>query len=407
MKRILLVSIAFPPKNDPECLQTAKYFKYLGKSNKYQWDVITSKMPTLFMPYDANLESYDCGYQQKVTLPIYQNKYLQFVKRVLSPGSLQLPDPKNRFFRKPLSSLAKLKHRPDILYSRAFPLSSNIFGLMIHKALGIPWVVHLSDPWVDNPSIQWTSEAKMQNMRMQNECFSRADFVTVSSPSLWEFYQNEYGQFRDKFRYLPNIFDDDDLNTKPLELSNKIRVVFTGGLTAERTVLPLLQAFRIFQKKDPILASRYEFTFVGAIDRSNRIIFKQYRELPISHLGFKSYNQAVTLQRNADLLLLIDTPPEDQSPIFFLPSKLMDYIAAKRKILAIANERSVIAKIINENQLGLVCNHQEIPKIVEFLKTIAEEHSLGNKTFFQQEFVVDSFRASTNAKKLCEIFDSL
>ena len=34
MKNVLFVSIAFPPKNDPECLQTAKYFKYLVDTQK-------------------------------------------------------------------------------------------------------------------------------------------------------------------------------------------------------------------------------------------------------------------------------------------------------------------------------------------------------------------------------------
>ncbi len=51
-KKILFVSLAFPPKADPEGLQTAKYFHYLQKHKDLQIDVVTSAIPTL-MPWPA------------------------------------------------------------------------------------------------------------------------------------------------------------------------------------------------------------------------------------------------------------------------------------------------------------------------------------------------------------------
>ena len=59
--KTLLISIAFPPKCDPESLQVAKYCKYLKNEKEIQLEVITSKDPTLFMETDAALQMYREG----------------------------------------------------------------------------------------------------------------------------------------------------------------------------------------------------------------------------------------------------------------------------------------------------------------------------------------------------------
>ena len=70
---ILFVSIAFPPKNDPECIQSGRFFKYLSREKDFDIDVVTSKDPTLFMPVDDSLKPLDRGYRQKIAIPIFEN----------------------------------------------------------------------------------------------------------------------------------------------------------------------------------------------------------------------------------------------------------------------------------------------------------------------------------------------
>src|SRR5690349_9451643 len=94
---VLFVSIAFPPKNDPECLQTARFFKYLSQENDLQFDVVTSRMPTLFMPADDSLKSLDVGYRSKVEVPIYESKLTNFILRKVGLGDLMFPDSKMTF----------------------------------------------------------------------------------------------------------------------------------------------------------------------------------------------------------------------------------------------------------------------------------------------------------------------
>ncbi|MCI5122847.1 MAG: hypothetical protein D3908_17000, partial [Candidatus Electrothrix sp. AUS4] len=94
MKSILFVSIAFPPKFDAEGLQVAKYLKYLLREGggHFDIDVVTSRMPTLNMSYDPSLESASIGIRQRIELPIFENKYSNFILRKLIPWVVQRPD---------------------------------------------------------------------------------------------------------------------------------------------------------------------------------------------------------------------------------------------------------------------------------------------------------------------------
>ena len=149
-KKVLFCSIAFPPKSDPECLQVAKYFKYLSQATGYDFDVVTSKDNTLFMSVDEGLRSYDVGFVNKVKLPIYENKYLNFLIRKINHNRLLKPDSKFSFikgFKKVIKNLSK----PDIIYSRSYPMSSAFLAEKLKDYYEVPWVMHLSDPWVGSP----------------------------------------------------------------------------------------------------------------------------------------------------------------------------------------------------------------------------------------------------------------
>jgi hypothetical protein len=119
MKSILFVSIAFPPKFDSEGLQVAKYFKYFQKKTegKFYIDVVTSSVPTLFMPVDISLKRVDSGYRQKVTIRIFENKYFNYILRKIYPALVHRPDSKHTFFRQWKRSFGnyKINHRLSIL----------------------------------------------------------------------------------------------------------------------------------------------------------------------------------------------------------------------------------------------------------------------------------------------------
>lgn len=219
---VLLISISFPPKADPECLQTAKYFKYLASDESVNIDVVTSSDKTLFMPIDHNLESYTQGYRQIIKIPFFENKYINFLMRKLSPNILNYPDSKFRFYKKWKYVLKHLHRSPDIIYSRSYPISSTLMAYHLQKELNIPWVLHLSDPWTINP-LHKLGKAQKWNEQIENECFKSASYISFSSFKTIDLYKKKYPEFADKFKFFPNVYDLKDKNTIPYSFKKKVK----------------------------------------------------------------------------------------------------------------------------------------------------------------------------------------
>ena len=145
-KKVLFISIAFPPKGDPECIQTGRYFRYMSLDDNFSIDVVTSENPTLFMPVDISLADYVKVTGQLIEIPIFESKYLNFLLRKTFPFLLEKPDSKMTFHLQWRDVIKKLKSKPDLIYSRSYPLSSTLMAHKLSHHLRIPWVLHLSDP---------------------------------------------------------------------------------------------------------------------------------------------------------------------------------------------------------------------------------------------------------------------
>ena len=142
-KKILFISLSFPPKSDPECLQTAKYFHYLQKYEDLQIDVITSAIPTLYMPYDPDLEPYAAGVHQLISIPLRENRYVNYIRNRLGLEETVFPDVKESFHKQYNRAIKQLKVKPDLIYSRAYPNSSTIMAYKLKQVLNVPWILHM------------------------------------------------------------------------------------------------------------------------------------------------------------------------------------------------------------------------------------------------------------------------
>ena len=72
--------------------------------------------------------------------------------RLLPPLKL-LPDEKWVWIGAAARAARRLaaERRFDVLVSFAQPWSDHLVGLRVHRATGLPWVAHFSDPWTDSP----------------------------------------------------------------------------------------------------------------------------------------------------------------------------------------------------------------------------------------------------------------
>jgi Glycosyltransferase Family 4 len=407
--RVLLVSIAFPPKRDPESLQVARYCKYLKQRKDMQLEVVTSKDPTLFMEPDDALKSYAEGIKVVLRIGIFENRYLNFLIRKINPNLLRYPDSKFSFWWQH----RRVKHsiqKPELIYSRSYPMSSTLLALELKKKWKVPWVLHLSDPWAvatensQSPAVI-TGKARLWNRMKEQKSFELADKICLTSHKTVELYRKEYPHLKNKFVYMPNVYDDDRILDNPLKLNHVLTFTYTGGFAAFRSPLPLLEAIRKFwDRTEGKIDGQVQFLFTGEIARVNQKIFSQYGDLPIiKHLGVVPHERMVTLQREADILINVDTDILEADQAVYFPSKLLEYILAQRRILAITNHYSTTYQVV-QNRLGDCFGFDEIEKLAEYFSSVLDKFVKRDTSYFFIKKIDQEFSAQQNANRLAELF---
>lgn len=397
-KNLLFCSIAFPPKNDPECIQSGRYFKYLNKAGDFDIEVLTSAVPTLFMDEDKSLLSLIEGVKKVSHITIYENKYLNFLIRKINPLLLARPDSKFTFYKQWKQAVKNIK-TPDIIYSRSYPLSSTLMAYHLADYYEVPWVLHLSDPWADSPLHHFSEIEKAWHLAQEEKCFFKATVLCVTSQSTKLFYETKYPSLKGKIEIFPNVFDHEDFKQVKFEPKTRWKIVYTGGLANTRSVEPLLKAVKqiestlIFKE----FTEKVSFQLVGPIDRANQTLINTYNLKTLHHLGSVSFAESTQLQKEADMLICIDSPIEKEEEAMFFPSKILDYLLAQKPILAISSKGSTTSNFVNEYNLGKSFSFEDTYGILDFLKAQFE-----NKFSYITPDIesLSNLSAETNAIKL-------
>lgn len=397
------MSIAFPPKFDSEGLQVAKYFKYLTQNDNYSFDVITSAMPTLFMPYDASLEKAKLGARQTIEIKLLENKYVNFLLRKISSALVNRPDSKWSFHLQWKKVVSQLKHKPDLIYSRSFPASSAVMAMKLKTFYKIPWIMHLSDPWADSPVNILKGKALSINQKLERQCFESADRICLTSRETIDFYANKYPHLKEKLCYFPNVYDPEDISAiVHTPKHQKLKIVYTGGMAGNRSPEPFLKAIA---ELPPETQNKLDITFSGYTDRQNANLFDVYKSECVNFLGhLATYQEAIALQKSADVLLLIDFPIKEKEKRMYFLSKILDYMVARKYILATTGSGSTCESIIN-GKLGACFEEEDINGIKNHLVYLIEQFEQHGPDFFNKDNINSEFDAQNNAERLLELID--
>lgn len=406
---ILLVSLAFPPKACPESIQTARYFHYLkNKIGKIQ--VITAGCPSLFMPYDESLMKYFPSDLPVVQIKRPESKYVNYIIRNTFPALLELPDNKIHFSFFINNIVKRLTFKPDVLYSRSFPLTSAFIASKIQKKLKIPWVIHLSDPWSLSPIEFRTTFAQKYNEKKEFEFFNQAQHISFTTQETKDRYIEKFPEFSEKFVVFPNVYDPTDLECfqDSVKLNDKLVFTYTGGLANTRSCEPLLKSLKTLFHSNPELFDDVIFNFAGSFDRKNKKLIDDY-DLPfLNNLGLISNEKAKEISGLSDILILIDTYFENSKDAMFLPSKLFDYLLTGNKILAITNKDSAVYKIVND-KFGTCIEHTNIEYLMNyFYDEIINFKNQKEKTNYPtNREMLSKYSAEINSTRLASLLNSL
>lgn len=398
MSNILLISIAFPPKKDPECIQTAKYFKYLVKEKSFNITVLTSKSPTLNMSEDKSLAKYDVGYSQKIEIPIWENRYLNKINSIIGNPLNFLPDTKWAFHKKIDHKFNLIKNKPDFIYSRSFPISSSLAGYKAKKYFKAPWLMHLSDPWYLSPLHTYHGKERDYHKRQEIKLLNYADFISFTSYETIALYKKQYPKLKDKFLYFPNVYDKDDYSKTSVSFADKVKIVYTGGMVGSRSPQAIIDALKLINEE---IKQNLEIIFIGETDRENRRIFNNCNEKCVSYIGAVPFDVAMQYQKESNILLLIDNNIEDFEKAIYFPSKLLDYMMARRKIMAITTLNGATHNALKRIG-GVAFDHRDTKSISNFLVEAVAKFNYKDYDYFNNSILLDEFDVKFNTNRLIQ-----
>jgi hypothetical protein len=332
-RRLLLITYAFPPVQAPESYLSAKALSGL---RAFDVDVFTIDPSRLGLPEDRSLDDFiGCHFKRiyRVNPPRWLGpKIFRWLRYLVA-----FPDR----FRTLNAGMVKaalglnIQHY-DLIISWSQWHSIHLAAAEIKRQFpGIPWIVHMSDPWADNPFLPRIPGFSAMQRLMERKVIAHADAIHFTTNETLALVMRNYpAAWAEKAHVLPHTYAT-ELYPEPVPARWDGRWVirYLGNFYGPRNPRSLARALAELQKSQPSLLEGVAIELVGRwID--NAQWHPEDEGVQGSLLVFRkpvSYRESLRLMRDSDMLLILDAPFEVS---VFFPSKLVDYIGAGCPILA-------------------------------------------------------------------------
>lgn len=339
-REMLAVSFHYPPSACPRAMQVARLLKHLKvKTTLVCADYHDDRdrvNPTLVRAAEARLA-------RCLRVPFERPAPRRLLTRVARRLGLPLVDRSPDRFTpwKPgaLSAVERVLneggYRPDVLVTFGSPMSDHLIGLTLKRRLGVPWVAHFSDPWLDNPFVPYDRLSRRVNRALERDVLREADRLVFTSEETAELVAARHERaVAEKSRVLEHSFEPELFDRRVTRDESRVVVRYLGALYGPRSPAPLFEALRRLSDSEPAALARARFELIGA-KASGQLERAGLDTLPEGLVVSRSsveYLESLRLMRESDGLLVIDAPAELS---VFLPSKLIDYVGAARPVFAI------------------------------------------------------------------------
>jgi glycosyltransferase involved in cell wall biosynthesis len=388
MKRLLLVSYAFPPQRNAESVLVLATVRALAQAG---WDVTV-----LTIDHTKTTEPVDLDLLREVppgVTVVHAGGWEHWLSRYHGPWRafwyglriLGLPERHCAWYFPALRAARRLleTQRFDVMHSWANYHVSNIVALKLHRAYPLPWVAHFSDPWIDSPYFRSRSTPlqRLTCARLERAIVEEAGALVFVTDETARLVMRKYPEaLQAKARVVPHGYDPSVLAGLPAETRSAngggpLRLVHVGAFyPGLREPITLLRALASVHREQP-LDGRLRLRLVGPYTEHYRELTKQLALEQIVELEPAVGRQASMLEaRRADVLLVIDAPPPDGGESVFLPSKLVDYLMLRKPMLGVTPARGATARVLGE--LGFpVAEPTDTAGIANALRELLRAHA--------------------------------
>jgi glycosyltransferase involved in cell wall biosynthesis len=245
------------------------------------------------------------------------------------------------------------KYRPRIIWSTYPIATSNLIGLTLSRLTGIPWVVDLRDPMVDE--VYPEEHIRRRSYRwIEEKATTYASCLIFTTRSTRQMYLNRYPKLNhSRCMVISNGYDEEDFrHIKPLKRISRhndhtVRLLHNGLIYRDyRDPKPFFRAFSRLKNEGQVDGKnlRIDLRASGSEDYYSAMIRELGIDDLVHFLPALPFHEALEDCYNADALILF----QDTSCNHQIPAKVYEYLRLQKPILALTDDSGDTAQLLRE-----------------------------------------------------------
>ena len=391
--RIVIITYDWPPRNAISVHRPyawAKYWPALGA----KITVLTAAKKSFDEPLDlilpdlSNIEVIEVPYSNKTKVFLGFLKLVSIrrlakrVKEILGRRAGFVIDPRSAWYHSAEPIAINLASQTDVVVSTFGPPSAHLLAMEMKVANPkLRWVADYRDLWSQRHTGDIPDAARSKMREQEIASVGRyADEIIAASKDMVEQLSS---LLKKPVHLSPNGFDLDEETVRarlfsPLRRQNgPLRIVYTGMIyPGHRDPVPLLDALSELQDKGEIEHGEVTVDFYGDRVEVAIALAKKSEYAPFIRLmGHVTRENALEAQRNADILLLLESPALEARGV--LTGKLFEYMVSGRPILCIGSRPEYeIGQVLEDTGTGVVIGPEQYGEISELIKQTLEGDGL-------------------------------
>jgi len=368
MRKLLIISMYFPPFAGAGATRFASLTKFIGQAD-WEPQVLTAD----WLPTNTNRYSKTFGSSvkrfviHKATIPKLASvdsdasKLTRFVTRVKNYVAVR-----RQFIAWKKSCMRDFEktteqHGPfDAMIATAPPWQALEVASKISEQYNIPWIADYRDIFEESmPERKWNAQGDYERKLLKNATCA----VTVSE----ELVGHLENRMELPVHCIPNGFDPDEFMAVEKSKVEKFTITYTGTLYPPghpSRVSPriLFEVLDDMSNQGVIDIDDFEVVFIGcSASKLSQHINGTKSGQVVKSIEWLERDQAILKQQQATMLLLLGSL-ECQG---IMTSKLFEYLASGRPIVAIPSDNGSIDRVIESCRAGYFAStKREIAKII-------------------------------------------
>jgi glycosyltransferase involved in cell wall biosynthesis len=343
--RILVISPSFPPQADSEAFCGAKWVSALQEAG-VDVVVLTDSNVGEARAIDA---SPAWGALHSSTLSIGRPQNRELVRSVSC--ALRYQTWAWARWVDEIVRIAELIHNQspfDLIVARSVPWKACVAAFWVAKKIRRPWIANLNDPWElwkfsSKPRCQPNRSDRVLMRFWLQRCLRSAAKVNYPCSRLAGYFART-GRVAHRASIIPHI----GWVRQGSLCSGRFTLVHAGKLganeaTSRRSSLSLLRGLGLFFKRHPYAKRDCRLIFVGPEDATSvQAILDLNLSDQINSVGRVSYEESLRYIGQATVCVLVEGHFQEG---IFLPSKLVDYLVARKPVLALSPRVGTVADL--------------------------------------------------------------